>query len=65
MTDRKNKKISKSKDDLEIVLNPKILAEIEDDLDSVMTPKNLAKAGKLHRELSVLSIDDLLSPFTI
>jgi len=43
----------------------KILAEIEEDLDSVMTQENISKAIKLHRKLSILSADELLSPFTI
>jgi len=60
MTGKKNKEISISKDELK-----RILAETEEDLDSVMTQKDLSEAGKIHRELSVLSIDDLLSPFTI
>jgi len=60
MSGREIKKLSESKADLE-----RILAEIEEDLDSVMTPQNLSDAGKLHRELCVLTADDLLSPFTI
>ncbi len=60
MPDGEMKKITKSKANLE-----RVLVEIEEDLDSVMTAKNLSEAGKLHRELSVLSADDLLRPFTI
>jgi len=60
MSGREIKKISGSKVDLE-----RVLAEIEEDLDSVMTQKNLSDAGKIHRELCVLSTDDLLRPFTI
>ncbi len=60
MSGREIKKIGGSEVDLDA-----ILAEIEEGLDNVMTQKNIAEAGKLHRELRVLSADDLLRHFTI
>lgn len=46
-------------------INRKRKAELEKEFDNIFSPKNLEKAGKLGRELSVLSTEDLLKPFTI
>lgn len=45
--------------------NRKRNAEIEKEFDRIFSPENLEKAAKLGRELSVLSSEDLLRPFTI
>ena len=43
----------------------KIQKEVDEDLDSVVTPENMAKAWKIHREINIMSVEEMLRPFTI
>ena len=45
-------------------IKPKIV-EIKKKLDGILDLETKEEVEKLHRELNVLSVDDLLRPFTI
>jgi hypothetical protein len=59
MTDRKEKKKNEGR------IKENIQAQIDKDISNIFSPKNISKAGKLHRELSSLSANELLRPFTV
>lgn len=58
MAGKVNKKIIRKK------IEPKI-DKIKSELDHIVGPKTIKEGERLHRELSVLSTEDLLRPFTI
>lgn len=41
------------------------IVQMKKNIDDIFNPENIVKAEKLHRELSILSADELLRPFTI
>lgn len=58
VTDRENIEIIRTK------IEPK-LDEIKNELNSIVDPETLEEVEKVRRELSTISTEDLLRPFTI
>lgn len=55
---------SEKKEIIKTKIEPKI-SIIKSELDKVLDSKTREEGERLHKELSVLSIEDLLRPFTI